>query len=306
MNSHYTRRDFIKATTFATGALAGGLLPASLFAAEAFSSKVPLSGHLWVYASMFPPNWDSTPILEQVFSDFKWAGLEGVEVMESNLRHADVVSRVGELIQQYKMPVTGSSYYADMWDKHQHQQIMEDVELVVERLGQLGGSTFGITVGDAGHVKTEDELDAQAALLKKIIRVCEKHKIQANLHNHTFEVANELHDWKGILKRVPEIKLGPDINWLIRGGVDPVSFIHEYGHQMVYLHIRDQQANGKWTQAVGEGVTDFPAIAKALKKVGFKGRAAIELAFEEPPANVKAIRDEWKKSRVYVKNVFGW
>lgn len=301
---HCSRRNFIKASGCVAGALAGGLFPANLLSAASLKGSVPLSGHLWVYASKFPPDWDCTPILEQVFSDFRYAGLEGVEMMESNLRHDDVVPRVGELIQEYKIPVTGSSYSADMWDRSKQQEILEDVELVVERLHQLGGSTFGITVGDAGHIKTVAELDAQADVLKKILKVCEKNKIQANLHNHTFEVENNLHDWKGILERLPDIKLGPDLNWLVRGGVDPIWFIKTYGPQMVYLHIRDQDANGKWTRVVGEGVTDFPAIAQALKELNFKGRAAIELAFEEPP--VGSVKEEWKKSRKYVKNVFGW
>jgi sugar phosphate isomerase/epimerase len=191
-----------------------------------------------------------------------------------------------------------------MWDGTKQQEILEDVELVVERLHQLGGSTFGITVGDAGRKKTEAELDAQAELLKMVIQVCEKNKVQPNFHNHTFEVENDLHDLKGTLRRVPELKLGPDLNWLIRGGVDPVWFINTYGHQMVYLHIRDQDEDGKWTEVLGEGVTDFPAIVKALEKVNFNGRAAIELAFEEPTA--KPLREVWKKSRLYVNNVFGW
>jgi sugar phosphate isomerase/epimerase len=46
---------------------------------------------------------------------------------------------------------------------------------------------------------------------------------------------------------------------------------------MVYMHIRDQRADGKWTEAVGEGVINFPAIAKALKEINYKGKAAIEL-----------------------------
>lgn len=305
MINHHSRRKFIKASACIAGAtVLGNFLPNKLLGAEPFKNKVPLSGHLWVYASKYPPDWDCTPILEQVFSDFKYAGLEGIEVMESNLRHADVVSRVGDLIQRYEMPITGSSYNAHMWDSSQHQQILEDVELVVERLHQLGGSTFGITVGDAGRMKTDAELDAQADLLRKVIGVCNKNHIQANLHNHTFEVENDLHDLKGILKRVPEMKLGPDLNWLVRGGIDPVWFINTYGDRMVYLHIRDQDANGQWTQAVGDGVTDFPAIAKALNKVKFEGRAAVELAFETPP--VGAVKEDWKKSRKYVKKVFGW
>jgi sugar phosphate isomerase/epimerase len=257
-----------------------------------------------VYASKYPPNWDCTPVLEQVFQDFKYAGIEGVEIMEPNLKHDDAVSRIKELIQKYTLPVTGTSYNGEMWNREKQQQILEDVEMVVERLHQLGGSTFGISVGDAKRVKTEPELDAQAELLKKILQVCKKNKVQANLHNHTYEVVNNLHDLKGTLARIPDIKLGPDLNWLVRGGVDPVWFINTYGKQIVYLHIRDQKADGKWTEAVGEGVIDFPAIATALQQVNFKGRAAIELAFDNPPVN--PVKEDWKKSRDYVAKVFGW
>lgn len=301
-----SRRKFLKSAALISGtAILGGSIGHSIFAKGIIKSKsVILSGHVWVYASKFPPDWDCTPVLEQVFSDFKYAGLEGIELMESNLRHQDAVVRLKGLIRQHELPVTGASYYGDMWDKSRHKEILKDATLVIERLQQVGASTFGITVGDAGRKKTAPELDAQGKLLKRILKVCDENGIQANLHNHTFEVENELHDWKGTLERVPELKLGPDINWLIRGGVDPVWFINTYGDQMVYLHLRDQNADGEWTRAVGEGVTDFEAIAKALKKVNFKGRAAIELAFEEPPDG--PVREDWKKSREYVAKVFGW
>lgn len=305
MGQPHSRRAFLRSSGGIVGlAFVENFLPGSVFGEEIFSKSVPVSGHVWVYASRYPPDWDCTPILDQVFSDFKYAGLEGVEMMEVILRHEDVVSRVGTFIQQYGIPVTGTSYDAAMWDREKHGEILEDAEMVLERLHQLGGSTLGITVGDAGHIKTESELDAQAEVLKKILALCDKYNIQANLHNHTFEVENDLHDLRGTLARIPDIKLGPDLNWLIRGGVDPVWFIHTYGRQMVYLHIRDQEASGTWTEVVGEGVTDFPAIAWALKKIGFKGRAAIELAFETPP--VHPVKENWKKSRDYVKRVFGW
>ncbi len=266
--------------------------------------QVTLDAHLWVYASRYPPNWDCTPILDEVFSDLKYAGFAAVEVMESILRHDDSVNRLNQLIEKHSLPVRGTSYYADMWDRNQHQKILEDIELVLERLHAAGGAMIGLTVGDAGHAKTEDELDAQADILKKIIVICNNKKIDPNLHNHTFEVANNLHDLKGTLARIPDIKLGPDLNWLIRAGVDPVWFIKTYGHQIVYMHIRDQRADGKWTETVGEGVTDFPAIAKALREINYKGRAAIELAFDEPAKN--PVTEDWKKSREYVRKIFGW
>lgn len=268
------------------------------------SIEIPVYGHLWVYASKFPPDWDCTPILEQVFSDFKYAGIEGVEVMESLLRNPDILSRGQELMEKYNLPITGSSYYADMWLKDEHQKIVEDVEYVAGRLQQLGGNMFGITVGDAGRMKTEGELDAQADLLGQIMKICAKHQVEPNIHNHTFEVANELHDLKGILARIPNIMLGPDISWLVRAGVDPVWFIRTYGSQLVYMHIRDQTANNVFTEAVGEGVINFPAIAKALKEIGYQGKAAIELAYEKPAQREN--KENWKISRDYVKEVFGW
>jgi len=170
----------------------------------------------------------------------------------------------------------------------------------------VGGKTFGISVGGADHIKTEKELDAQADILKKIIAICKENSIEANLHNHTYEVENGMHDLKGTLKRIPTIKLGPDLNWLIRAGVDPVEFINTYGKQITYLHIRDQYKDGTWTEYVGQGVTDFPAIANALNAQNFKGQVAIELAFPDNFTAQNSLKEDWKKSLDYVKDTFGW
>jgi sugar phosphate isomerase/epimerase len=268
------------------------------------ANKIDVDAHLWVYASRYPPDWDCYPILEEVFSDISYAGYSGLELMEPILRHNDAVTRLKELQEKFSLPVTGTSYYGDMWNKFEQPEILDDVELVTQRLSEAGGKMLGISVGDAKRQKTEEELDAQADTLKNIITICNKNNIQPNLHNHTYEMKYDMSDFKGTIKRVPEIKLGPDLNWLIRAGVDPVSFIRTYGNKMVYMHLRDQNADGKWTEALGEGTTDFKAIARALKNIRYNGRAAVELAFEGPPVN--PVRESWKKSRDHVQKVFGW
>jgi sugar phosphate isomerase/epimerase len=268
--------------------------------------KAKLSAHIWVYASAYPPNWDATQDFEKIFSDLHQGGLDGVEIMDVDLRHDDVVEHLRGLANKYQLPVTGASYQAAMWDATKHDEILTDIALVVGRLGDLKGKTLGISVGDARHPKTEAELDAQAAVLRKIQGICADHGVEANLHNHTYEVINDLHDLKGTLARIPDIKLGPDLNWLIRGGVDPVQFIKTYGKQMVYMHIRDQYKDGKWTEYVGQGVTDFPAIAAALRSVNFRGRAAIELAYEHGFVPKSPLAEDWKLSNDYVRKTFGW
>jgi sugar phosphate isomerase/epimerase len=294
-----SRREFL--TTAAVVAGTASVVSAGRMMKQ---KDVPVYGHLWVYASKYPPDWDCTPVLGKVFEDFKYAGIEGIEVMESILRNPGILTVGKELIEQYQLPISGTSYYGDMWRKDEHSRILEDVDFVLERLHQLGGTTFGITVGDAQRKKTEEEMDSQADLLLRVMKICDKYSVEPNIHNHTFEVANELHDLKGILKRIPAIKLGPDISWLNRAGVDPVNFVKTYGQRIVYLHLRDNGPDNLFTEAVGEGIIDFPAIAAELSKLNYQGKAAIELAYEKPAQRQE--RENWKISREYVRKVFKW
>jgi sugar phosphate isomerase/epimerase len=308
-NWNHSRRKFIgQSGAMLATVLLTDIFSPGLFAEGLFKNKVKVNAHLWLYASKFPPGWDATPSLETLFADLSYAGIDGVELMESVLRHDDAVEKLKGLIKKYNLAVSGSSYGVgfNMWDVEQHQKILDDINIVVPRLSAVNGKTFGISVGEPKGIKTEKQLDAQALLLKKILVICDNNGIQANLHNHTYEVENGMHDLKGTLARIPDIKLGPDLNWLIRAGINPVDFINTYGKQIVYLHIRDQYADGKWTEYLGQGVTDFAAIAKALKAKKFKGNCAIELAFEKDFKPVNALKEDWKLSRAYVKKAFGW
>lgn len=303
------RRKFLRQSgTLLGAAMISPALASQLFAAGEKEKKITVNGHLWVYASKFPPNWDCTPNLEAVFADFNYAGMDGVELMESTLRYDDAVSRINGFINKYKVPVSGSSYGVgfNMWDASQHTKIMDDIKIVVPRLSQVKGKTFGISVGEAKRLKTPAELDAQATIVKQIIAVCDEHGIEANLHNHTYEVENGMHDLKGTMERIPGIKLGPDVNWLIRAGINPVDFINTYGKQIVYLHIRDQYADGNWTEYLGQGITKFGDIAKALTAQQFNGNAAVELAFPNNFTPENLLKEDWKMSRQYVKKTFGW
>jgi sugar phosphate isomerase/epimerase len=143
-------------------------------------------------------------------------------------------------------------------------------------------------------------------LLRKIMAICKDHGVELNLHNHTYEVADGEHDLKGTLARIPEARLGPDINWLIRAGVDPVDFIARYGTRIVYAHLRDQKTDGKWCEAMGEGTTDYAAIAAAFRKSGFHGDVAIELAHEGDFHPTRSYRESFAVSRKYVQRVMGW
>jgi sugar phosphate isomerase/epimerase len=178
--------------------------------------------------------------------------------------------------------------------------------VIIPRLAEVGGKTCGTSVGRAPQPKSEAQLDAQAEILEKIVRICESYGVVLNLHNHTYEVENQMHDLRSTLSRLHGIPLGPDLNWLIRGGVDPVEFIREFGSRIVFLHLRDQNANGTWSEALGEGITDFRSIAVELQQVGFSGPAIIELAHENGFEPTRPLRESLMMSRSFIKTVFGY
>lgn len=295
-----SRRRFIRT---ASAALASTMaLP--FLVRSGVKERLRISAHLWVYASGFPPDWNCNPIMDQVFSDLKYAGLDGVELMEVNLRDPSAVKRLEQLIKKHDFPVTGTSYGADMWNRDLHTEILRDVELVTGNLAQVGGKTFGISVKTPGRLKTEKELDDQASLLESVRKICQQNGIVPNLHNHTYEVENNLHDLGGTLKRLPDFPLGPDIGWLAKAGIDPVDFVRKHGKQMVYMHLRDLDKNGEWTEVPGQGTVDFQSVATALHQSGFAGSIAIELAFPRDFKPTRPLKESWKVSHDFIDKIF--
>ncbi len=298
-----SRRRFLK-TAAACAASASLVRP---LRADALKSSVVVGAHPWVYAATLP-KCDITPVLPQIFADMSYAGMGGIELMHTALRPDDAVARIEELSHKHHLPVLGMSFGGEMWDRAKHQEVLDDASRVIPRLAQLGGRTMGTSVGapswDPKIRKTPAQFDAQAELLRKLIALCREHGIVLNLHNHTYEVVSDLYDLKGTLARIRDVKLGPDLNWLVRAGVDPAAFIRQFGDKIVFMHLRDQKKDGRWSEAMGEGDTDFVAIAAALKQIHFRGLAVIELAHEANFKPTRPLRESLRMSREFVRRVF--
>jgi len=300
------RRIFIRNTSLSALALSlsqSGI--SNIISAGSIMKKITVGAHVWIYAST-QKGYDVSPVLSQIFSDVSYAEFDGVETMEHPLRSTVYTKQIKELIEQYKIRLIGSSYSGEMWDKDKQNQIYEDVDLIFTNMASVGGKTFGVSVGEpAGHAKTEKEFDNQALLLKKLISLGEKKGIVLNLHNHTAEVSNNMYDLRGTLKRIPDVKLGPDLNWLLRAGINPVNFLREFRKQIVFLHLRDQLSNGKWPESMGEGNVNFKEIADVLKEINFEGTAIIELAHENGFTPTRPLKESLKMSRDFMRKTMG-
>ena len=265
-----SRRDFLKLTS-AVLTCAGGLGPlASLLPgrpAPNTKRKVVVAAHPWVYAAPLPGH-DITPVLEQVFSDMSYAGMGAIELMHEAVGHADSVDRIGALSHKYSLPVLGASFGADMWDRSKQDAIIEYAGTIITRLQKLGGRTLGTSVGMAPQKKTPEQLDTQAEVLRQIIAFGNEQGVVLNLHNHTYEVADHEYDLNGTLARIPDARLGPDLNWLVRAGVDPVDFIRRHRDHIVFMHLAIRKPTGPGPKPWGKASqTSLPSAKNSIKSI---------------------------------------
>ncbi len=269
------------------------------------SRRVRVGAHLWLFAAK-QPGYDPSPVLDDVFQQMAGAGLDGIELMHHALLHDDSVARVKALSSHHRLPVIGTSWSADLWNPARHTAALAQIEIVLDRLQLLGGRTLGISVGDAGRRKTPADFDAQADALRQVMRLCAARKVVPNLHNHVYEVRDGEHDLNGTLSRIPEIRLGPDLGWLFRAGVDPVDFIRRRGRQMVFAHLRNEKADHTWPEDLTEGAIDYASVGKALRDAGFQGDLMIELAHEKGFAATRSYGESIRISREHVRREMGY
>ena len=88
------RRQFLGST--AKGLLAaatGAILGPACQAQDKAGRKIVVGGHPWVYAAT-QPNYDIYPILDRIFADMSYAGLDGIELMHTALRPVDAAEEV--------------------------------------------------------------------------------------------------------------------------------------------------------------------------------------------------------------------
>ena len=302
-----SRRTFLKyAGNLTLGAALIPVLKRPAFPFDQTKSREVLVGaHPWIYTASLGDH-DITPILETIFQDMIYAGMDGIEMMEQPLRSHQVTLQIQDLVNKYGLPVIGTTYEADMWDKSRHAGIVDDVDLITDNLGRLEGRTMGISVGLAPEKKSNRQLDDQAELVRQLISMCQLKGITLHFHNHGYTVENDMYDLKEMLKRIPDLKLGPDIGGLVEAGVNPEKFIKQYEEKIVFYHLSDLNENGLHSESIGEGDIDLKLIGKTIRKVKFSGDLIIELKYDEGFEPTRPIRDSLRMSREHIRNNLGY
>ena len=119
-------------------------------------------------------------------------------------------------------------------------------------------------------------------LLPGLVELSEEYELPLAIHNSDAEGPyGTLEKVLAILERHPQIRTVADIGYYAMSGVDPVDALRALRNRVVEIHAKDlidihvPEDDDPYT-TIGTGVVDWPAIAEALKEMGFAGYVTVE------------------------------
>ncbi len=175
----------------------------------------------------------------------------------------------------------------------------------LKRNVRLRGISFNVGYKSRHAEKTDEELATQARALDDLGRALRGEKLGLYLHQHAPEMANGAREWRHVLKNTDpaNVSLCLDVHWILRGGQDVMTLVHEAGPRIGTLHLRNS-VNGIWTEDFGDGDIDYRAVAAYLKSLHYRGYLSVELGWDPKTKVTRSLEEDLRLSREYTERVF--
>lgn len=305
-----SRRDFLRhaGSAAALGALAapGGFLT-SLAAAEGRSSGRPkgLVGSN-VYGWTQYAQRDQKPFnVEEVIAALRDCGYDYLESFldatkpENNARFADQLKAKGlRPVSLY----TG----ARLHEAGKADEVVARLLAAAKVCRQAGFAVISCNPDPIGREKTDEELQCQAAALTALGRGLNQLGLKLGVHNHTPEMADHAREFHYNFDHTKPGVVGFcfDVHWVWKGGIQPLDALHQYGNRVVTWHLR-QSRQGVWWEDLASGDIDYEAVAKYARDHRLARRFSVELALEAGTRVTRSVVENHRRSREWVRQVFG-
>lgn len=218
----------------------------------------------------------------QVCGEIKAAGFEGLESFAGV-----ILDPQGEQALRQGLQATGLAYPAAYVGGHFHKpeqrdQAIREAERAARKLVALGGRMLLVGPSpEKGRGKTPEELAIEAPAIAELAALIAPLGVRIAIHNHVPELLHHAAELEALLKAAPPDRVGlnVDTEWCVQADVDPVAFLKRFGPRVWHLHLRNS-AHKVWSEHLGEGELDYPAIARTLREIGFGGWLMLEDAWD--------------------------
>jgi len=176
---------------------------------------------------------------------------------------------------------------------------------VAEVAKAAGARTVVVNADPKRERKTDEELAVQAKALDRLGQRLTARGMPLFVHQHAPEMRDDAREWRYILHHTDPklVKFCLDVDWVKRGGQDPMTLLKEAGPRLGSLHVRSAR-QGVWMEDFGDGDLDYRDVAAYLKEIGFQGDIFVELAYEKQTAVTRPLEDDLKRSLEYAEKIF--
>ena len=260
-----------------------------------------IGAHIYIFIQF---GYDLDDQFDEIFDAVADAGYQAIELSEQMLEVEDWKSRTDDALNRTGLGLIGVSTGQPMWDVAQYETIMSKMDAFSDELAAYANVTAGTSCGGKRYADRTDAENAQAIKVwSELGEMFRSKGVSINYHTHGEPIEEILH----VVENVPAdlVPLGPDLDWLRVGGVDPTAFIREHVDRIIMLHVRDYHIGGHRTEALGEGDADYLSLGRVLEEVGFDGEFAVELATPDKRVTTRTAAELLRVSRDHLRGTIG-
>lgn len=297
-----TRRDFLRRLTAGVSAA----LTAAPRAGTAAAAPQPLVGsQLYGWGQYYQREGKRLDeYLDEVFSALRDAGYDfaegflNVDQPEANQRFAERLRAKG------LQPVT--LYTGGRLHDERAGEVVQRLLTAARAAREAGFRILNCNPDPIGRAKTDAELQRQAVALTELGRGLQALGLKLGIHHHTPELSDQAREFHFNFRHTPAELVGfnIDVHWMHRGGLPPLEALRAYGDRVVSWHLR-QSRSGVWWEDLDTGDVDYSAIARYAREHHLVPVYAVELALEEGTRITRSVVENHRRSREFVRRVFG-
>jgi L-ribulose-5-phosphate 3-epimerase len=243
--------------------------------------------------------------LERAFQAAREAGADGIEITCEALRTLMALlgkngpARVNRLKKQYQLEVPsiglcalkqGESLFGPPKVASQAAQIISKAIITA---GQIEAKVVLVPFFGKATIELEEELERVVEALRDLAEEAEAAGQTLGIES-TLNVNQQLH-MLASLGDYSSVKVYYDTGDTLARKLDPATSLRELGKErMCQMHFKDVRLGEEgnppdWNVPLGEGDVDFPAVASALRAMGYDGWIVLETpATDDPAAAAKA------------------
>ena len=309
-NDKISRRRFVKDLAIAGGAIVMGTKVVGA-AQRRQAGKLHLACNQYPWTVFYQrDNRNFNDELDKGLAEVAASGMDGYEPLANNPQEVD---RLGPLLKKHSLQMRSLYVNSVLHEKDKADESIEAVLAIAEKAKDIGTK---IIVTNPSPIqwggpqnKNDAQLKVQAAALEKLGRRLKAMGLMLSYHNHDIELRNAAREFHHMMLGTDPayVTLCLDAHWIYRGAGNSAVALFDvlklYGPRITELHLRQSKDN-IWTETLGEGDIDYPALAKYLLDIGIKPHIVLEQAVEAGSPKTMTTLEAFKQSSQYGRRVF--